>query len=121
VSFHIDLGDIIRQAGLVPKGRSLISGGRYVVRQDISYKDCDVKVVFILTFEHQNIVTAAEYYIEDITYSYIEELPLDEFRKTLEYKLEECCKNLVGAQLIKQSLSHQEFPEQLSCSYHKRR
>ncbi len=99
MSFRVDIGDIIREAGLKQLGMSLITGGRLVVRQNISYKDCEIKVVFFLTFEHQNIITAANYAIEDITYSYIEELTLEEFQKTLNEKLRECCNNLVGSQL----------------------
>ncbi len=99
MSFRIDLDDVIGQVGLTPAGKSLIAGGKLVLRQDISYKNCEIKAVFILTFEHQNIVTSTEYMIEDIIYRYIEELSIGEFERTLNEKLRECCNNLVGSQL----------------------
>lgn len=95
MSFHIDISDIIRRAGFEPVGKSLITGGRLVLRQNISYKDCEIKAVFFLTFEHQNIITAANYAIEDIAYGYIEELSPEEFQQTLNSKLRECCNNLI--------------------------
>lgn len=99
MSFRIDLDDVIKQVGLTPLGKALITGGKLVLRQNVSYKHCEIRVVFILTFEHQNIVTSAEYMIEDIVYSYIEELSIPEFERTLNENLRECCNNLVGSQL----------------------
>jgi hypothetical protein len=99
VSFHIDLDDVIRQLGLTPLGKALMTGGKLVLRQNVSYKHCEIKVVFVVTFEHQNIITSAEYMIEDIVYSYIEELSIPEFERILNEKLRECCNNLVGSQL----------------------
>jgi hypothetical protein len=90
------LQDIIRQAGFKTSqsGPALAISGKLVVPLELEYKACSIRAVITLTFHHQNIITCATYHINDIVYSHIEELVIEDFQKELEQMLSAMCGTL---------------------------
>ena len=61
MGFRVNIEEKLKKNGLTVKGDALVTGGRLLTVQSLSYKNHDLLVGFTISFDNANKITYADY------------------------------------------------------------
>ena len=99
MGFRVNIEDRLKKNGLTVKGDALVTGGRLVTVQLLSYKNHDLIVGFTISFDNKNMITYAEYDLQHCDHP-VEEKDQEKCQDMMiDPLLKKCCLDLLKTKL----------------------
>lgn len=99
MGFRVNIEDKLKKNGLTVKEDALVTGGRLLTVQPLSYKNHDLIVGFTINFDNANKITYAEYDLQHCDHP-VEENNTKKCQDTvIDPLLKKCCLDLLKSQL----------------------